>query len=290
MSLKSYKKAPIKIHSTPLIKEEVLLMPTQIKHTKISMWHVFGGMYNDFIEFLSISKIAGLIIPAALVVTGIAILHSQIWPEIEQQILASEGYYNQGTVPLVAGDYIEQRQLYLSNPGSAYFKDLAKEALDEKILKDDPISKNYQGRFSITIPSINLNRIPITANVDSGNQEVYDNVLKTTLAHMAGTGLPISNVENNIVVYGHSARGDYYERTQDPAGVFSRLQKVKIGDEIQVEMEGKIYNYKVSKTKIVQPHDTSIVNGTDNKRTITLFTCFPNGDPGKRFVVIARPV
>jgi LPXTG-site transpeptidase (sortase) family protein len=107
---------------------------------------------------------------------------------------------------------------------------------------------------------------------------------------MEGTGLPVSDVENNIVVYGHSANGDYFQRTQDPAGAFSRLQRIKFGDEITITMEGRTTKYKVSKTKIVNPDETSIITGPGGEQTLTLFTCFPNGNPSKRFVVIARPV
>jgi LPXTG-site transpeptidase (sortase) family protein len=55
-------------------------------------------------------------------------------------------------------------------------------------------------------------------------------------------------------------------------------------------MEGKEYVYRVVKSKIVQPDDASIITGTRDKRTLTLFTCFPNGNSAQRFVAIANPV
>jgi sortase A len=112
----------------------------------------------------------------------------------------------------------------------------------------------------------------------------------SALAHFQSTGLPISDVENNIVIYGHSSSGDYYERTKDIAGAFSRLNKIKVGDIVTLEMEGKTYNYRVIKTKIVEPYNTEIISGTPGKRTLTLFTCFPSGNNSQRFVAVANPI
>jgi sortase A len=92
------------------------------------------------------------------------------------------------------------------------------------------------------------------------------------------------------VIYGHSSSGDYYERTHDIAGAFSVLNKIKIGAIIKIDMNGRVYEFRVIKSKIVQPDDVSIIIGTPGKRTLTLFTCFPNGNNTSRFVVVANPV
>lgn len=288
MSLKSYKKGAIKYKKRE-DRETITIKPT-LPQRKVTLWDLSRTAYGEVVEILSFSKIAALTVPIILVFFGLVILYNQIWPEVEQKILENEGYFEQGTTALVAGDYIEERQLYLSNPGSDYFKTLADNAFEKRVLQDDPISRNFQDTFYISIESLNLYNLPITPNVDSGNEELYNKVLQNSLAHMQGTGLPVSNIDNNMVIYGHSANGSYYERTQDPAGAFSRLQKVKIGDEVLITIGGEEYKYKIFKTKIVNPDDISIVNGTPNKQTLTLFTCFPNGNPAKRFIAVARPI
>jgi len=292
MAVKKYTKGKIKIHDTPIVKESIVLTDEsrQFKENKpTSMWEFLKYSYDDFIDMLISSKFIGLLIPLVLVFAGAVILHGELWPEVEQKVLESEGYFDQGTKPLVEGDYIQSRQLYLSDPGAEYFKLLTDEAQNQDLFQDDLVSRNYNGSFSISIPSINLYNLTVTANVDSGLEEEYQRILATSLAHMSGTGLPISDVDNNIVIYGHSARGNYYDRTQDPAGAFSRLQKVGFGDKITINIEGKDYKFKVYKTRIVQPNDTSIIQGSSNKRTLTLFTCYPLGNPSKRLVVVARP-
>lgn len=293
MGIKRYTKAEIKIHNEPQKIKEVYFAPgntPQFKYKrKTSVWEILKNSYDDFIDLLVTARFVGFLIPVILIATGIILLHKELWPEVEQQIKESEGYYNQGSTPLVDVDYIQSRQLYLSTLGANYFKDLSDNALSQHVLREDPISKNYSGNFKLSIPSIGLNNLPVKANVKSGDSNEYEEVLKTHIAHMDGTGLPISDINNNSVLYGHSARGDYFDQTQDVAGAFSRLQKLQIGDKITIEMEGKTYTYKVSKTKIVQPDDISIVTGVPNERTLTLFTCFPNGNPAKRFVVVAKP-
>ncbi|KXK27051.1 MAG: Sortase family protein [candidate division WS6 bacterium OLB20] len=301
MSIYSYKKAPVRyipreervLPSEPAPEREIVLeySPEQLKRYKsgVTLWDILAGLASEFTDALIRSRVAGLLVPVILILFGVNIIYREVWPEIEQQVKYALGYYDVTTVPLVAGDYVERAE-FLSNPGSRYFAELSEEAEEAHVLIPDPISNNYQGRFKLSIPSLGLDDLPVTANVDSGVQETYDAVLNSGLAHFEGTGLPISNIENNIVVYGHSSSGDYYERTGDIAGAFSLLNKIKIGDEIEVEMEGQMYRYRVYKSKIVQPDDISIITGQKDTRTLTLFTCFPNGNSANRFVAIARPV
>jgi LPXTG-site transpeptidase (sortase) family protein len=129
----------------------------------------------------------------------------------------------------------------------------------------------------------------VSPNVESGVEEVYDQVLTEGLAHFSGTSLPISQRDtHNIVIYGHSSAGDYYERTKDPAAAFSRLSKIRYGDEIEVNIDGKTYKYKFIKGKTVEANDLSILEGQRGQKYLTLFTCYPNGNNDKRFVATAR--
>ena len=294
MSLYTYRKAPIKVLPTSQKKEELQIRPVpQVKQDPqprgITLWDLLSGAVHDFNDLLIKSKFAGFIVPALLIIFGISVLYNQFWPEVEQRLKLWAGYYDTTSVALVAGDYIEKVQ-YLSNPGAEYFKKLNIEASQSHILKEDPISIKYRGTFSLSISSLGLNNLPVIANVDSGNDTSYREILNTALGHFKGTGLPISPIDNNIVIYGHSSSGDYYERSKDVAGAFSRLNKIKVGDLIDIEMEGKKYTYRVAKSKIVGPNDISIITGTPNKPALTLFTCFPNGNSAQRFVVIANPV
>lgn len=287
MALNTYKKAPV-TYRIPEDRETIEINYPQ-KKKPLTIGALLSGAKNDLVYALKTSKFAGFLIPFLLIVFGFSIIFNQVWPDIEQKIKISQGYYDSEPIPLVAGDYYG-RAKYLSNPGSDYFKTISANAESQHTLKPDTISNTYYKTFSISIPSLDLNDLPVNPNVDSSNEAVYKKALLSALAHFKGTSLPVSDVENNIVIYGHSSSGDYYERTHDIAGAFSRLNKIKVGDIVTLKMEGKEYSFRINKTKIVEPYNTEIVSGTPGKRTLTLFTCFPNGNSAQRFVAVAVPI
>lgn len=290
MTLYSYKKANTKRrgYSNRKYKTDIVL---ELQEEPLTLWKLIDGLGNDLKRILTTSKLIGTLLPAIFIIYGIYLLANQFTPAILEKLREKLGYYNQGTTALVAGDYISAKVQYLSNPGAEYFQQLQNEAFADKIIVEDSISNNYKGVFKLSIPNLGLNELPVQANVNSGIEGVYDKVLEKGLAHMLSTGLPISDVKNNIVIYGHSAGGDYYNRTGDPAAAFSKLNKAKVGDEIIIKIEGQEFKFKVSKTKIVKPNDISIITGDSNfKQTLTLFTCYPAGNNSNRLVVIANPV
>ncbi len=290
MALKVYRKSPVKIKSRQYIAPKYIEIKETVPETRLTLWDVLVGLKYDLISLLKTSALARVIIPSIFILSGSYILYNQIYPEVKQRARDLTGYYDSNRPELVKGESIQPKETYLSNPGANYFKQLTENAQNEHILQEDPTSKNYKGRFNMSIPSLGLNGLAVQSNVESGIEKVYREALNSALAHFEGTGLPISEVNNNIVIYGHSAGGDYYSRTHDVAAAFSKLSDIKIGDEIKIDMEGKTYTYRVVKTKIVKPDDISIINGTKGKETLTLFTCYPNGNNSKRFVAVARPV
>lgn len=291
MALKVYKKQPVKIHKRQKLKiSTTVRIEPDPQQKPLTLWDIAAGIKHDFFNLLQTSTLARIFIPILLISAGSYILYRQIYPEVRQRAREAAGYYDPTHAELVKGESVQPKETYLSNPGSDYFKNLTEEAQAAHVLEDDPTSKNYRGRFTLSIPSLEFNNLAVQANVESGVEEVYDTVLNSALAHFEGTGLPISDVNNNIVIYGHSANGDYYSRTNDVAAAFSKLSDIKIGDEVIINMDNKEYKYRIVKTKIVKPDDISIINGTKGKETLTLFTCYPNGNNSERFVAVARPV
>lgn len=84
---------------------------------------------------------------------------------------------------------------------------------------------------------------------------------------------------SNTVLVGH--RFTY----KDPA-VFYHLDKVEVGDPIIAVYSGKLYNYKVSEKKIVNPTDVYVEDPTDDSR-LTLYTCHPVWSTRQRLVIVA---
>ncbi len=96
--------------------------------------------------------------------------------------------------------------------------------------------------------------------------------------HLIDTALPGSR--GNCVIAGH-------RDTQ-----FRVLRKVEVGEEIDVEIGGRRYRYRVTDTSIVSPNDVRSLQPTQTP-ILTLVTCYPFyyvGPAPKRFVIRAELV
>lgn len=267
--------------------ESMIIEYYESKSEKITIFKIFSGIFQSIQYLVNTSNLANFLVPGIFIILGSVFIYKQFFPDIQQAIEQNAGFLAQGSITPVSDEYINFKE-YISNP--AGLSEVSSIAFSENILADDIQSKSYRGIFYISIPSLGINRMPITANVDSTTEESYMSVLDTTLAHFQNTGLPISDIQNNIVIYGHSASQNYGPRVDDPMVAFSFLPDLKVGDDIVLEIEGKTFNYKMQRSKIVDPNDTSVITGTKGKRTLTLFTCYPAGNNAKRYIAIARPV
>jgi len=252
-------------------------------YSKTTLWSIISNFNNG----IKSSSFARVVFPLVFIFIGLAFIYQQFYPQIQQMIQEKNGYYNTGNLSLVEGEYINLSE-YVSHPKN--LSTLAQDAISQHVLQKDDVSENYKGTFYISIPSIGINHLPVQANVNSTSEDVYNQVLNYSLAHFENTGLPISNVKNNMVIYGHSASPSYNPKATDPMVAFSFLPDLKVGDQIIIEIEGKTYTYQMYKSKIVEPDDVSIINGDPGKGTLTLFTCFPLGSDAKRYTAVARPV
>lgn len=84
---------------------------------------------------------------------------------------------------------------------------------------------------------------------------------------------------SNTVLVGH--RFTY----KDPA-VFYHLDKLAIDDPIIAVVDGKLYTYKVTEKKIVNPTDVWVEDATEDTR-LTLYTCDPIWSTRNRLVIVA---
>lgn len=256
-----------------------------IPKRKNTMSRVFKDIFSVLQEITSANNLSRIVVPMFFILTGIFLIYKQVFPEIQQTIAKNAGYLDQGNIIPVSEEFIVWKS-FISKVKD--FEDITNKAFEENILQPDNLSFEYKGDFTISIPSLGINNLTVQANVDSTTESIYDQVLETKLAHFRGTGLPISNVKNNIVIYGHSISMNYNPSRSNPMVAFSFLPEIKIGDEIYININNNIYKFIVQQTKVVNPDDISIITGKRGKRTLTLFTCFPLGSNAQRFVVVAR--
>lgn len=253
----------------------------------LNIWKASAESYAGLQDVVNSSRVAQILVPMAFILVGTFFIYKYIYPEIKADIERNNGLVAQGSTSLVPDDFIDKSQ-YISNPSG--LGKTAEEAFETNILQADEQSLSYTKTFYITIPALGIDRLPVKPNVDSTTEDSYNQVLHSSLAHFKNTGLPISDIQQNIVIYGHSASPNYNPSKSDPEVAFSFIPNLKVGDEIHIDMDGERYTFRMFKSKIVEPEDVSIITGNKNQRTLTLFTCYPIGNNSQRYVAVARPV
>lgn len=249
----------------------------------------------------SVKKVR-IVLASVFSVMGLIILVSQLvplsksyidgkWEELKTSLMTSP-------VPDSYKNYIEDEFAYY-DPGMSYFENLATKAgisnlgtaysydpvTKEK--KEIVIDKEYSKLMHLSVSSVGINSVQVTPNVESHDEEVYNEYLKNGLAHFKGTPLPGDG--GNSFIYGHSAIESFFSNHENLAEtIFTRLEDIEVGDSVLIEKDDKILKYKVKQKKIVEPDDFSILVNQDERETLTLMTCWPLGIGSKRLIVVAE--
>jgi len=135
-------------------------------------------------------------------------------------------------------------------------------------------SSKITGPNRIVIPSIMLNQ----ATVEDPESQWF-NALYQGIWRWPGGSTPDKGGNTTFLSHRFSYTG--------PRGAFYYLDKVKIGDQIGVVWNNKLYTYTVVSSQTVPPTDTTIEDNTTDSQ-ITLFTCTPLWHPVDRLVVVAK--
>jgi len=146
---------------------------------------------------------------------------------------------------------------------------------------------NQMQAFSVTIPKISASSVVIP-NVDPADPKIYMDALKKGIAHALGTGLPgvKSDINRTIYLFAHSTSAPSLVAQYNAQ--FYLLNKMEIGDEINLTFWAKNYKYRVTEIKITDPSDVSFLTPQTDKELLVLATCTPPGTTWKRLLVIAE--
>jgi sortase A len=126
------------------------------------------------------------------------------------------------------------------------------------------------------IGRVDIPRLKLSAAVAEGDD---DKTLGKAVGHLPDTPLPWDRRGN----VGLAAHRD---------GLFRRLEKIRMDDDVRVVTARGEYHYRVTKTHIVNPDDVWVLAPTQTP-TITLITCYPFsfvGNAPQRFIVQAELV
>ena len=130
-------------------------------------------------------------------------------------------------------------------------------------------------RTGTAIAALSIPRVHLSAVVLQGSDP---QTLRRGPGHLEHTALPGN--AGNMVIAGH--RDSF----------FRPLRHVQRGDDVFVETPGRRFHYQVTSLRVVNPHDLSVLEPTDDA-TLTLITCYPFwvlGNAPDRFVVRATHV
>ena len=95
-----------------------------------------------------------------------------------------------------------------------------------------------------------------------------------------GTSTP--EYASNTVIFGHRFR-----YLPPISNTFYHLDKVKVGDQFQIQWKGITYRYRVTTVKLIEPTDLSVLAPSD-KPIVTLITCAPLFSTKQRLVVVGE--
>lgn len=242
-------------------------------------------------------KISLYLLPIVFFATGLLIMGSQIFPSAKFLVESKfSPKYSKVLSPIPEDEIEEIKEFNLGGKfESQYFADiLSKLDLEENSDVAGariPYRFDWEGQFDISIPSVEIEKMPVSANVNSYDEQIYNEVLKNSLAHFKGTDLPTPpsyQGSSNTFIYGHSAPSSWaaFHKNSFEAA-FNSLFDLNIGDEIIVNFEEEELKYKVIKITITKPEDLSTLRGIPGKKTLTLMTCAPPGSTSGRLNVIA---
>lgn len=141
----------------------------------------------------------------------------------------------------------------------------------------------------IIIPKIGKN-IPL---VDVGLNSSFDfdhieNIfmreLEKGIVRYPGTAKP--GEKGNAFIFGHSSNYPWMKGEYN--SVFALLDELSFGDEVIVYFNQKKYTYIIKEKKVVKPGNVKVLERDQEKKELSLMTCWPIGTTINRLIVFAE--
>jgi len=199
------------------------------------------------------------IVTIILVVATFVVFFVLIWPFI----ISYFKYYHSGFLPSS-----QETLSVVSLPDVAN--------ITEENVASGSKAKNQSIDFYIKTPTLEISA-PIVEGVSQ--EALYHGI-----GHHPGTPWP-ADQKGNVILVGHSSWID----PANPYGfVFKNLNRLNLGDEIQIKYLDKIYHYQVMGKYLINPDDTSLFTQHVIKPTLTVYTCSPVYTNWKRLVYVAE--
>lgn len=109
-----------------------------------------------------------------------------------------------------------------------------------------------------------------------------DETLLHGVGHLEGTALPVGGASTHSVLTAH--------RGLASAELFNNLDQVEVGDTFTIEVFGEVLTYRVTTTKVVEPHETETLLPQSGRDLVTLVTCTPLGVNSHRILITGERI
>ena len=177
-------------------------------------------------------------------------------------------------IGLIGYDYYSNK--LIDNQEELAIEEFYQEETEEPVeeINEEPKEEKKEEKINyiavLKIPKIKLVRGLVDRNS-------YQNNIKYNVQILKDSSMP-DEEKGNVILAAHSgnARISY----------FKNLDKLVIGDDISIEYNSVIYNYKVVDIYLIDKTGTAEIIRDKNKSTLTLITCKHNTN--KQIIVIAE--
>lgn len=204
------------------------------------------------------------IISEAFFMLGLIALGFIVWQEFTEHSLSVA--QEQSAVELV--------ELWAAEPVPS--EPLPEDPIEEEpLIPTPPLPELGKGFAVLRIPAFGESYQRI---ITHGTSLSILNDPKTGVGHYTSTALP--GEVGNFSIAGHR-RGN--------GGVFLNLDKLRMGDEISVQIQSTVYTYRVTEEPfVVKPHEVWVLDSKPGKRELTITTCTPMWSFHDRLIVKAE--
>ena len=144
--------------------------------------------------------------------------------------------------------------------------------------------KKLQSKAAITENRLYIPKIDVNLPYTAGDETVME---KGAWWRQPDNGNPADG--GNFVLSAHRFIMGLTPQQTLRKSPFYNIDKLKTGDELVVDYDGKRYTYEISKIFSVTPDAIEIENRT-NEPQLTLYSCTLGGSADGREVIVAKPI
>lgn len=223
-----------------------------------------------YIEVEKLKKI----IPFLLILTGLSIFFYPAMKDLYTSYYQKQMINEWASNPLDrsdAAESLDQLEEVFSIETKADTIDSSSPVIQQEEKKEEVSSNLEPGMVGvIEIGKIDL-QLPILNGASMKNLDIGSGLLE---------GTPLPGMPGNSAIAAH--------RSQAYGKMFNRLDEIAKGDIVTVKDQNQQYQYEVYETLVVEPNDVSVLQGSNDEKTLTLITCTPIDTATHRLIIKAK--